>query len=93
MLWGEGDVEAVEIPVGVTLSFLGSKGREGMLQLGAGDGCEEGACFGMKSVKLRQDLMRGLRQMREAGESATSCVPCRRKELTIHGLLQIQAPQ
>lgn len=66
-LWSEGEVASVEVPVGMTLSYEREGGEPGKIELRAGDTCEGGACVGIRRVKLEQDVLVGLRQMRESG--------------------------
>lgn len=66
-LWSAGEVQGVELPLGVSLRFEDGTGRDRTLE--TGDACEEEACAGMKEVLLEQDVLVGLRQMRESSES------------------------
>lgn len=65
-LW-QSDVVGVEIPLGAIVT-LGGGELEREVELEAGGSCSEGACRGAKRASVRHDLLKGLRQMREAGE-------------------------
>lgn len=66
-IWREGEIAQLDVPVGVTLRFDGQ--RTGSMELGDGDACQDGACEGIERVALEQDVLVGLRQMREGGSS------------------------
>lgn len=65
-LWRAGEVQELELPLGASLRFVDGTGKERTLE--AGEPCANGGCAGMKEVRLEQDVLVGLRQMRESSE-------------------------
>ncbi|KAI5477065.1 beta-1,3-N-acetylglucosaminyltransferase, glycosyltransferase family 49 protein, partial [Pseudohyphozyma bogoriensis] len=65
-LWEEGDITNLELPVGGTVSF--ERDGEGFAVVDA-DGCAGKACAGMERVRLEQDVLFGLQQMRDSDAS------------------------
>lgn len=75
-VWEEGAIEKVVIPLGGTLIVVDAAGEERRMTRGEDEGCLDGSCVGWSKLRLEQDVLVGLKEMRESSASTAPTFPC-----------------
>ncbi|GAA5898313.1 hypothetical protein JCM5296_001339 [Sporobolomyces johnsonii] len=69
VLWAPGEVQEVELPVGGRLIYVNRDGDQTELEYTGRSVCRGRSCADMRSVLLEQDVLSGLRHLRQSDPS------------------------